>query len=93
MFGRTVTLSVDINMNKMSAEYYAELPHEYDDKIHQEIQKKRFDTMALAKRNILAAQQMQKQYYDSKRANPHLLTVGQQVLLKDICRTKVESLQ
>ena len=82
MFGHAATLPVDINMNKMSAEDYVELPHEYDEKIHQEMQKKRFDTMVLATRYILAAQEKQKQYYDSKRANPHLFTVGQQVLLK-----------
>ena len=37
MFGCTASLPVDINMNKMSAEDYAELPHEYDEKIHQEM--------------------------------------------------------
>ena len=44
--------------------------------------------MVTAKRIIIAAQEKQKQYFDTKHANPHLFTVGQQVLLKDFCRKK-----
>ena len=43
MFGCTATLPIDINMNKKSAGDFAELPHEFDEKIHQQQQKRRID--------------------------------------------------
>ena len=36
MFGCTATLPIDINMNKKSAGDFAELPHEFDEEIHQQ---------------------------------------------------------
>ena len=75
-------------MNKKSAGDFAELPHEFDEKIHQQQQKRRIDIIVTAKRYIIAAQEKQKQYFDTKHANPHLFTVGQQMLLKDFCRKK-----
>ena len=88
MFGRRATLPIDISMTKDSAEDLARLRHEFDGDVYQLQQKTRLDVMVSAKRNILAAQERQKQYYDAKRANPHLFMVGEQVLLKDFGRKK-----
>ncbi len=90
MFGRRATLPIDISMTKDSVEDLACLCHEFDGDVYQLQQKTRLDVMVLAKRNILAAQERQKQYYDAKRANPHLFMVGEQVLLKDFSRKKTE---
>ena len=50
MFGRTATLPIDNNMNKKSAGDFAELPQEFDEKIHQQQQKRRIDIMVTAEK-------------------------------------------
>lgn len=88
MFGRTANLPVDVDMEKKSAPELAQCVPQFDESAHHEHQQKQNDVLVEAKKNILQAQEKQKKYYDERRANTHLFSVGQQVLLKDFRRKK-----
>ena len=84
MFGRQVTLPIDINIQKSSKDLNDVIT--FDD--IERLAEGRRQRLQKAKENISAAQRKQKQHYDKKRARPICYKIGALVLVKDFTRKK-----
>ncbi len=75
-------------MKKMTPSELAQESFSCDTKLFEQENEKKVEKLKIAKNNILKAQEIQKHYYDIKRANPKMFNVDQLVLLKDFRRKK-----
>lgn len=81
MFGRKAVLPVDV-AGKVG------IPDPPDDADYECMMDANVKRLELVKKNILAAQQKQKQIYDRKHSIPETFAVGSTVLRKDFTRKK-----
>ena len=88
MFNRQATLPIDIEFRKALPEEVSREYHNLEEPDMAKLEEERARRLEEAKRNILEAQQKQKEMYDRKRAKPECYKIGQLVLKKDFTRKK-----
>ena len=88
MFNRQATLPIDIEFRKALPEEVSREYHNLEEPDMAKLEEERARRLEEAKRNILEAQQKQKEVYDRKHAKPECYKIGQLVLKKDFTRKK-----
>ena len=90
MFGRKATLPIDVELQKASPEEVCQKYHTLDEPNTTAILTEHAQLLETAKKNILVAQQKQKENYDRKHAKPERFQVNQLVLKKDFTSKKTK---